>query len=305
MRALLIVNPHATATTQRRKDLLAAAFAGSLELTTIPTEYRGHATELAAAARAEGMDVVIAHGGDGTVNEVTNGLLQGASGSRVPLLAIVPGGATNVFARAIGIDSDPTLAAEQILDGLRRGRTRVVSLGKVNGRYFTFNAGLGLDAQVVRAVETHRARGKKISNSLHIRRAIAEFLRFNRRIPQLTVSSEHREPTDVFVALVSNVSPWSYASGRPVRTNPGLPADRGLGLLALRKAGLFSVLRTLRQLLFSGKGPRGRQILRIDNTDHIAVSARLSLPLHVDGDIIGEQSSAEFTSVPHALRVVI
>src|SRR5699024_1572173 len=116
--------------------------------------------------------LVVVHGGDGTVNEVVNGLLTHGVRPAMPMLAVVPGGSTNVFARAIGIDPDPTDATEQILQGLASGRTRIVSLGQAGERYFTFNAGLGLDAEVVHAVEEHRAAGRPISNSLHIRRAI-------------------------------------------------------------------------------------------------------------------------------------
>ena len=153
MRALLIVNPHATSTTERRRDLLAHALAAEVSLRVEHTAARGHAAELAAAAVDDGTRLVVVHGGDGTVNEVVNGLLTRGVRPAMPLLAVVPGGSTNVFARALGIDPDPTLATEQILDALAAGRSRIVSLGKADDRYFTFNAGLGLDAEVVKAVD--------------------------------------------------------------------------------------------------------------------------------------------------------
>ena len=161
MRALLIVNPHATSTNERRRDLLAHALAGEMSLRVAHTKSRGHAANLAAAAADSGVDVVVVHGGDGTVNEVVNGLMYRGIRPDTPLLGIVPGGSTNVFARALGIDSDPTLATEQILEALAAHRTTTVSLGRAGDRYFTFNAGLGLDAEAVHAVEDRRHAGQR------------------------------------------------------------------------------------------------------------------------------------------------
>lgn len=318
MRALLILNPHATATTERRRELLTRALAGSLSLTIARTGYRGHAAELAAAARADGTRLVVVYGGDGTVNEAVNGLL-GPAGQRgsdsdsgsgsvqpaVPLLAVVPGGATNVFARAVGIDRDPTAATEQILDGLARGSTRLVSVGLADDRYFTFNAGLGLDAAVVKAVEDYRARGRRISNSLHIRVAIRAFFAADRRSPGLTVTVDGRDAGAAHVALVSNVDPWTYAGRRPVHNNPGLAADRDLGLLALRSVRTATTLRILFQLLARDGGPAVKSIVREDQAREITVGAAQPTPLQVDGDYVGERRRVRFTSVPAALRVVV
>lgn len=305
MRALLIVNPHATATTERRRDLLSRALAGSMELTIAHTERRGHATELAAAAAADGTRLVVVHGGDGTINEVVNGLLAGGVNPAGPLLAVVPGGSTNVFARAVGIDPDPTAATEQILEGLQRGRTRLVSLGLADHRYFTFTAGLGLDAEVVRAVEEHRARGRAISNSLHIRWAVRTFFGSDRRHPRLTVTVDGQLHEGVHVALISNVDPWTYAGRWAVRTNPGLPADRGLGLLALTSLRTGTVLRVLRQLLAGRGGPRSRSLLRVDDATEIVVRAAAPIAFQMDGDYLGDRAEVTFRAVPRALRVII
>lgn len=304
MRALLIVNPHATSTTERRRDLLAHALAGEVSLRVEHTKARGHAAELAAAAVDDGTRLVVVHGGDGTVNEVVNGLLTRGVRPAMPLLAVVPGGSTNVFARALGIDPDPTSATEQILDALVGGRSRIVSLGKAGDRYFTFNAGLGLDAEVVKAVEEHRATGKSISNSLHVRRAVREFFATDRRHPKLTVTVDGQTYQDLFLTFVSNVDPWTFAGRRPVRTNPGLPADDGLGLLAMRSLHTATALRTARQLL-TERGPHGKTVLRVDGTPAILVTADEPVGLQLDGDYLGERTSVEFRSVPHALRVVV
>ncbi len=305
MRSLLIVNPHATGTTDRRRDLLTHALAGTVTLRVAQTTHRGHAAELAAEAVTDRVRLIVVHGGDGTVNEVVNGLLSQGVRPAMPLLAVVPGGSTNVFARAVGIDPDPTAAAEQILEALGRGRTKIVSLGRADERYFTFNAGLGLDAEVVRAVEEHRASGRPISNSLHIRRAVRGFFATDRRHPRLSVTVGDEVTDGIYVALISNVDPWTFAGNRPVRTNPGLPADRGLGLLALRSMRLPTVLKTAVQLLAGRSGPTSKTLLRIDGADAITVRADGPTGLQVDGDYLGERTEVTFRSVPDAVRLVV
>src|SRR6478735_8003773 len=229
MHALLIVNPHATSTTERRRDLLAHALAGEIDLTVEHTAARGHAADLAAKAAEDRVDLVVVHGGDGTVNEVVNGLLSGGSRADSPMLAIVPGGSTNVFARAVGVAADPTAATEQILQALTTATPpRTVSLGKAGDRYFTFNAGLGIDADVVERVEQRRAAGAKVTAALHIRQAVTAWFGSDRKIGHLTLDIPGRDPvTGCHLVFVSNVDPWTYLGSRPIRTNPGTSAEGG------------------------------------------------------------------------------
>ena len=128
MRALVVVNPAATSTTAKMRDVLVGAFASELKLDVVQTSHRGHGRELAAMAAADGIDLVVSVGGDGTVNEVVNGLLEKGPAPHLPMLAVVPGGSTNVFSRALGRSRDPVEATAEILDSLRAGRTRLVSL---------------------------------------------------------------------------------------------------------------------------------------------------------------------------------
>src|SRR4051794_13496753 len=166
MRGLLVVNPKATATTTRTREVLVRALGSDLKLDVAETQRRGHARDLAKQATNDGVDVVVALGGDGTVNEVVNGLLHQGPGPDVPSLAVVPGGSTNVFTRTLGLSQQPVEATGEILDALRNGSRRVIGLGRLSDvaepadpastRWFTFCAGLGLDAEVVREVEVHR-----------------------------------------------------------------------------------------------------------------------------------------------------
>ncbi len=305
MRALLIVNPHATSTTERRRDLLAHALGGELSLKVARTESRGHAADLAAAAADSGVDVVVVHGGDGTVNEVANGLMFRGVRPDVPMLAVVPGGSTNVFARAMGIDPDPTVATEQILEALAAHRVRTVSLGRADDRYFTFNAGLGLDAETVRAVEKRRAKGKTISNAMHVRDAVLQFFRAHHKAPRMTLELPGREPIqDAHLVFVSNVDPWTYLGKTPIRTNPGTSPTGGLGVFALTSLALPHALRASTAIV-TGRLSGGRHVVRADDEAWATVRCREPVAFQVDGDYLGERSEVEFTSVPRALRLVV
>src|ERR1700742_1438709 len=173
MRAVLIVNPTATSTTPAARDLLAHALKSRLQLTVEHTNHRGHGTELAEKALADGVDLVVVHGGDGTVSGVVNGLL-GRPGSpasapteHVPAIAVVPGGSANVLARSLGISRDPVAATNQLIqliDDYRRNHTwRRISLIDCGEQWAVINAGMGVDAEVVAGVEAQRNKGVKVT----------------------------------------------------------------------------------------------------------------------------------------------
>ncbi|MEU5843434.1 diacylglycerol kinase family protein [Rhodococcus sp. NPDC047139] len=309
MRALLIVNPNATTTTPAGRDRLAHALRGRLALTVVHTTHRGHAAELARSAHADGMDVVVAHGGDGTVNEIVNGLL-GPSPDRsadptLPRLAVVPGGSANVFARSLGLSPDPLEATEQVLESLQEGRTARIGLGHCDGRWFTFNAGLGLDAEVCEAIDHSRAEGKKVTTARYVRHAITRFFAAKRDEPALTLELPDLEPlTGVHYAFVSNSSPWTYLESRPVHTNPGTSFDTGLGVFAMTTTRVFASLRVVQQLLATHGQPFSPHLLRADDVARIRARASRPIGLQVDGDYLGLRTEVEFVSVPSILDVV-
>jgi len=178
-----------------RRDVIAHALASQAELDVVETRYRGHAGALAAAAVTGGHRLLFTLGGDGTVNEAVNGLVGGQGGSagaytasKLPALAALPGGNANVFTRALGLPADPIDATGRILDALRCGRYRDIGLGMAGDRYFIVNADLGFGAEVVRAVEGLRARGRTITPSLYLRTALRQFYSgTDRRKPALTL----------------------------------------------------------------------------------------------------------------------
>ncbi len=306
MRAVLVVNPQATSTTAAGRDVLAHALASELKLDVVETRYRGHAAGAAIEAAVDGVDLVIAHGGDGTVNEVVNGLLTADPAGPVPSLAVVPGGSANVFARALGVPRDPVDATHHLLKALTSGSHRRVGLGRANDRWFTFNAGVGWDADVVAEVERLRSQGRSVTPSLYARAALACYFRSCLRPPVLTVRADDDLPVEgVYAAFVSNTSPWTFLGSRPVHTNPETNFDTGLGVFALRSLNTYSVLRHVAQMLRSRARPHGKSLFRSANVGRLHVACQEPLRLQVDGDDLGEHSAVEFVSVPDALRVVV
>ena len=316
MRALLIVNPHATSTTQLRRDVIVRALSSAVELEVVQTRYRGHATSLAAAARTDGFGLVLTLGGDGTVNEAVNGILGDGAANRaaaadraasVPALAALPGGNANVFTRAVGLPADPVDATGQVLQALAEGRYRHVGLGLAGNRYFTFNAGLGFDAEVVRAVDGHRARGRAATSVLYLRMILRQFYRVtDRRHPALMLERDGYPPAGpLFLGIVSNTAPWTYLGRRPVYTSRQAAFDRGLDLFALRSLGTVSTLRAASQLLSATQTPHGRAVLTLHDQPELTLCSARPVAFQVDGEYVGEQESVRFRSVPDALRIVV
>jgi diacylglycerol kinase family enzyme len=343
MRALLIVNPASTTASPRTREVLLAALDGELKLEIVETTRRSHATELAEQASRDGLELVIALGGDGTVNEVVNGLLHEGPREDVPDLAVVPGGGGNVFARALGIPRDPVEATGALLTALRERRRRSIGLGQVDERWFTFNAGLGWDAEVVTAVDRRRhesadtdgpARARPID---YFRAAVRTFfLDTDRRHPALTVTfadppaaaegepsvadelpamvapdetddadDRPAEMTGLHMVMVANTAPWTYLGARPIGPFPRASFDRGLDLYGLRSLRTVSTLRQVRQVLSRrGAEPRGRAALHLHDLGEFRVTAARPVALQVDGEPLGTRDAAVFRSVPDALRVV-
>jgi diacylglycerol kinase family enzyme len=283
MSATLIVNPYASNVTEERvraiEQLLEPA-------QTLLTERRGHATELARAAQG---DTVIVFGGDGVLNEVLNGLERD-----VPL-GVLPGGHTNVFARALGLPRDPVGAAAQ----LGRSRRRI-SLGRVNGRRFGFASGIGVDAEAVRELETvQRAREGRRPGDLEYARTIVR-----RLLQGYEPALELRGLGRAAILFVSNDAVFTYAGPLPLRFSPRARFELGLdavapehvtnGLLALAVARLAA-----------GRGLAGtRGVLDAHDLDRLEVTCDRPLPLQADGEDLGDVTEAVFEAERAAITVL-
>ena len=311
MRALLIVNPYATSTTPVRREVITHALASELDLDVVQTRYRGHAAHVAEGAAREGFGLVLTLGGDGTVNEVVNGILRarppGTGPDGAPLLAALPGGNANVFTRALGLPADPVDATGRILRSLPAGRTRTIGLGLADRRYFCFNAGLGLDAEVVRVVEGLRARGRGASAALYVRTTIRQFTAVtDRREPALTLERDGMPAMDgLFLGIVSNASPWTYLGERQVNASPEAGFDTGLDLFAMRRMGALGTLNALRQMLGGDGGPGGRHVVSLHDQDALSFRAVRPVAFQVDGEYVGEREHVMLRSIPNALRVLV
>ncbi|MDQ1684343.1 MAG: hypothetical protein QOC82_1080 [Frankiaceae bacterium] len=317
MRALLVVNPKATATTARVRDVLARALGSDLKVDLAETQRRGHAIELGAQAAAEGLDLVVVLGGDGTVNEVVNGLLrpldaaaaspadEAAVRAALPALAVVPGGSTNVFSRALDIPHDPVEATGHLLDALREGRSRRIGLGRADERWFTFTAGIGLDADAVRMVERARAEGRNASPTRYAWAALRQFFRgTDRRHPALTLEIPGHEPVPgLYLGIIGNTSPWTYFGDRPITVTPTASFDAGLDLAVLRKFGTIGTLRAAAGM-FGAEGIRGRHVATWADLSEFTLRADRPMHVEVDGDYLGEREGLHLQAVPAALRVI-
>ncbi|MGO9158670.1 diacylglycerol/lipid kinase family protein [Mycobacterium sp.] len=316
MRAVLIVNPTATSTTPAARDLLANALKSRLKLTVEHTTHRGHGSELAQQAVADGVDLVVVHGGDGTVSGVVNGLLgrPGPPGTApagpVPAVAVLPGGSANVLARSLGIAKDPVAATNQLiqlLDDYRRHQTwRRIGLIDCGDHWAMINAGMGIDAEVVAGVEAQRDKGVKVTALRYWRVAIPLTIAFSRREPTLTLELPGREPiAGVHFVWVSNTSPWTYSNNRPLVTNPGCSFDSGLGVFALDGMKVLPTLNLVRQICFKGPKPNAKQLVRDDDVACLKVSS-IGAPIasQFDGEYLGLRESMTFRAVPDALAVV-
>jgi diacylglycerol kinase family enzyme len=328
VRALLIVNPRATSTTLLRRDVIARALESAVELDVEQTRYRGHAAKLAASARAEGFGLVLALGGDGTANETINGILgrpgqvlakadgqdtgdaaapaAGPPADQLPAFAMLPGGSANVFTGSLGLPRDPVDAVGEVLRALAQGRTRTISLGLAGDRYFALNAGMGLDAEVVRAVQGLRAHGRPVTPALYVRLTLRQFYRqTDRRHPRLTIEADGQRPDGpVFIGIVSNTDPWTYLGNRALHTSPRAGFDTGLDVFALRRLSSVGTFLAVSQMLRARGLPHGRNVMTLHDQPLVTLRSQHPVALQIDGEYVGEQEVVSFRSVSAALRVV-
>ncbi len=319
-RMLIIVNPYATTVSDRLKHLVVYALRGRYLVEAVDTERRDHATELCREAAQEGYDVVVAFGGDGTVNEAANGL----AGSGMPLTCL-PGGRANVYCRMLGIPSDVVDATEHLLTIADDWRPRTVDLGLLDERFFLFSAGVGLDASVVAKVDAHprlKARGGEyyyawVASSTYIRRYIVRPPRLQVRFGEpgsSTSASAHErrreaaEQVEGVTAIVQNANPYTYFGDRPVEVGEGVGLDSGeLAGVVLRRTNPLDIPTIMwRALSRRARVADHRQIHGFTGVQALVVSTLdgRPLPVQVDGDYIGDRESVEFTVMPGGLTVV-
>jgi diacylglycerol kinase family enzyme len=310
-RMLIVVNPYATTVSDRLRHLVVYALQGRYDVTAIDTKARGHAVELCREAAAEGYDVVVAFGGDGTVNEVANGLAGAAPAGLgpAPALTCLPGGATNVLCRMLGIPNDIVDATEHLLRLADHWEPRRIDLACVNGRHFTFSSGVGLDASVVERVDRHPHLKARLGAFYFSYAAITTFLRrYVVGPPRLEVEIPGRPPIPGVTALVQNADPYTYFRSRPVRAADGGALDDGvMGGVVLRRT-TPTIMPTIMFRLLSDRArlTRHRAVDGFTGVEELVVRSTdgRPIPLEVDGDHIGDVTEASYRIVPGALWII-
>ncbi|MFN8126558.1 MAG: diacylglycerol kinase family protein [Candidatus Nanopelagicales bacterium] len=307
MRGLLVVNPRATTTNDRVRDVIVAALRAEVDLEMVVTSHQGHARELGEQARRDRLDVVITLGGDGTINETVNGMLVDGPGPDVPALATVPGGSANVLARAAGLPRDPVEATGVLLGGLHDRRYRTISLGRADGHWFTMNAGMGLDAEIIAAMESQRAAGKKASPARYLATTLNEyFRRTDRKHPAISlVRSDGTEVDHVFVCIVQNAAPWTFFGELPVNPIPEASFDEGLAVFAIRDLRVVSSLLVARRLIWGTDRVERKGLFVERDLTGFTLHADPPVALQIDGEGMGPRESVRMESVPRALRIVV
>ncbi len=302
-RMLIIVNPYATTVSDRLRHLVVYALQGRYEVDAVDTEARGHAIELCREAAHEGYDVVVAFGGDGTVNEAANGLL----GSPTPLTCL-PGGSANVYGKILGIPGELVDATEHLLAMADDWRPRKVDLGVVNGRCFTFASGLGLDASVVQRVDSNPHLKARFGAYYFTWAAVSTFTRrYILKPPHLTVELDGEQHNGV-TAIVQNGSPFTYFKDRPIEVADASELDSG-GLqtsVLCRARPLDMPSIAYRAFSRRARVTRHRQVVPLPEAVELTVrsSDAQPLPLQVDGDYLGETMEAHYSVLPRALSVI-
>ncbi len=303
-RMLVIVNPYATTVSDRLKHLVVYALQGRYEVEAVDTQGRDHATDLCREAAHEGYDVVVAFGGDGTVNEAANGLAR----SNTPLTTL-PGGATNVYCKMLGIPGDIVDATEHMLRMADDWRPRKVDLAKVNDRYFTFSAGLGLDASVVERVDRHPRLKTRLGAYYYTYAAITTFTRrYVARAPKIGVELPDGTKLDGVTVVVQNGEQYTYFNDRPIEMAEGAELDSG----TLSGVVLEHTLPTIMPgVMFRALSKRARIVRHgaITGFEHVEQLICRTLDdrpvdLQVDGDYIGAVDEARFSVLPQGLAVV-
>lgn len=319
MRGLLVVNPKATATTDRTRDVLIHALADQFSLETVRTDHRGHAMELGRRAVLEDLDVVVTLGGDGTVNETVNGMMSvrgERTAEQMPCLGAVPGGSANVFTRALGFPLDPVEATGELVDSLRHDRTRTISLALAEGttgdggrfgRWITFNAGLGLDAEIIHAMEAQRAKGKAATPTRYLATTLRTFFAgTDRKHPAITLHTTAEGEIDhVYLVIIQKTTPWTYLGTLPVSPLPNTTWDTGLGVWAVRRMRVLEGLRYARRIVMQSKAGSTKSLFVDSDLAEFEAFATPPTQLQIDGEGLGTVSQVKFTSHPQMLRVFV
>ncbi len=300
LQILLIVNSFASSVTPRNTVAVHQYLSRHHSVQVVETNERGHATRFAQDAAQRGVEIVVGFGGDGTLNEVATGLAESNTA-----LMMLPGGSTNVFVRSLGASNDPVIALQQFSAGLDHDNTHPISLGRANGRYFCFHAGIGYDAAVVELVERRASLKRIVGQPLFAISAMqAWFATYDRKFPHFNVEIDGRKIPNGYFTIALNSNPYTFIGKKAVNLSSAASLDKKLVAVTFRKLTTPLMMRTiLNAIRTEGISVSSGVDIRTD-VENINISFPNPFPYQLDGDYLGEQTSLHIEHRQDALRLV-
>jgi diacylglycerol kinase family enzyme len=299
-RVLLVVNPVARTVSKPTLAVIEKALSADFRLEVAETKDRGHASELAAQAVDDGIDLVVVFSGDGTINEAVNAL----AGTEVAL-GVLPGGATNVLVRALDLPTDPVECTGVLISKALDDQATTLHLGIADGRYFAVNCGAGIDAAAMRRLEKKYPETKAKFDRAAFRAVAAELMvGYAGKRPDLEVTIDDGEPAPSLSVMVGRTDPYTFYKERGLRMTPDASLDAGLDVLSVRKLNRRNVPRIAWQVFGSARHVHGRDIDYVHDASHVLVTAEEPFPVQVDGDAMGDHRRLEIRLAREALWVV-
>lgn len=301
----MVWNPVSTEVTAESVGSVLVAMATRLEVVAMHTLETGDAERLGGLAVEQGFDAVFVLGGDGTANEVVNGV-----GDRLPI-GVLPAGGTSVLPRVLGLPRDLGEAVERLCDALDEASVRSIGLGTVNGRRFSFAAGIGIDAEIVKRID-ERGRGGEAADEAQrpgdlwfVREAIAVLLEGEYASPLMRVAVPGQEDLQAATVFVANCSPWSFAGPVPLDVAPDASFEGGFDLVVVESVETRSAPGRIASLLGRKDDEDDDGVRRLHDLEQATVHCARPLPVQVDGELLGEFDQIELGVIRNAAQLLV
>lgn len=312
MRAAIIVNPYSSGMTSRREREIVKTLRETMDVEVRRTERGGHAPQLAREMIESGrVDVMIACGGDGTANEVLNGMSLGDNtADERPMFAIIPAGGTNVLARSLGFPNHPIRATSTLAKAIVERRTLRINLATVDERVFMFAAGVGVDAEVVKRIEQRRS-GRRPSDFAHLATAVGIYATSRWSLgDSMTVKVDGSdEELRSALVLVGNTTPMTYMGKIPIHFMPKCRLEGGIDFIAPHRASAWFAIRNAAQAIGLGRANArlvsDEKVQRYHDVRGLSVTCDEPQPVQVDGEFIGDRTHIRFGLLEAPVDLVV
>jgi diacylglycerol kinase family enzyme len=312
VRGAMIVNPYSSGMTGKREREIVSELREHMDLTVRRTERGGHAPKLARELMDAGpLDVLISCGGDGTANEILNGMSLGNdTAADRPAFAIIPAGGTNVLARSIGYPNHPVRATSKLAEAIVERRTRRINLATCDERVFMFSAGVGLDGEIVKRMEQRRS-GRRPSDLAHLTSIVGYYATQRFALGErMTVTVDGTgEQLRAALVLVGNTTPMTYMGRMPIHFMPDATLEGGLDFMAPERANALFAIRNATQAM--GVGRKNNRLVSPDkmrvrhDVPGFTVECDEPQPVQVDGEFIGDRTHIRFGLLERTIDLVV